>query len=183
MTLKNIRKLYIALHGSPGTPPTADCSTTDDPDAVLDHPEHYSMCTLGDHSPALPNPDLEFDEPDPDAPPTPIIVPMPSPSFPYSPGQPSNFTTPHHSSSPPAPYLSVPSHYGPFTPSHSPAPSLDATIRFPEAHVTRSNASNGLRGGDVQSQQPSTPTRPPRGFASSVSSIHLDNNNVSTQHS
>jgi hypothetical protein len=182
MTLKNIRKLYIALHGSPGTPPAADCSTTDDPDAVLDHPEHYSMCTLGDHRPATPNPALQFDEPDPDAPPTPNMMPMPSPSFPYSPGQPSNFTTPHHPSSPPAPYLSVPSHYA-FTPSHSPAGSLDATVRFPEPHVTRSHTLNGLRGGDVQLQQPSTPTRQPRGFASSVSSIHLDNDNVSTQHS
>ena len=137
MTLKNIRKLYIALHGSPGTRPAADCSTTDDQDAVLDHPEHYSMCTVGDHRPATPNPALQFDEPDPDAPPTPNIMPMPSPTFPYPPGQPSNFTTPHASSSSPAPYLSVSSDYA-FTPSHSPAASLDATVRFSEPHVTRS---------------------------------------------
>ena len=182
MTLKNIRKLYIALHGSPGTPPAADCSTTDDPDAVSDHSEHYSMCTVGGHRPATSNPALQFDEPDPDAPPTPNIMPMPSPSFPFPSGQPSNFTTPHPSSSSPAPYLSVPSHYA-FTPSHSPAASLDATMRFPEPHITRSHTLNGIHGGDVQSQQPSTPTRLPRGFASSVSSIHLDNDNVSTQRS
>ena len=163
MTLKNIHKLYIALHASPGTSATADCTTTDDPDALLDNPEFYSMCTLEYHCSALPIPDLQFDEPDPEAPPTPNIMPMPTPSFVYPSAQPA-FPSPYSSSSPPAPYLSVPSSF-PDQPSRPAAPSLDATVRFPEPPFARSRASP-----PPPPPPPSSPPPPPLPSSSSFPS-------------
>ncbi|KAI0246125.1 hypothetical protein BJV78DRAFT_195640 [Lactifluus subvellereus] len=46
--LKNIRKVYIALHEGTGALPTA-FTTTDDRDPVLDEKESYPMCTIVDH--------------------------------------------------------------------------------------------------------------------------------------
>jgi hypothetical protein len=62
VTLKNIRKLYTALHESSGSPPTAFYTTTDDQDPVLDNPDSYPMCTVDGHRPSR-VPDLQFDEP------------------------------------------------------------------------------------------------------------------------
>jgi hypothetical protein len=83
MTLKNIRKLYIALHESSSTPPTALYSVTDDRDPVLDNFRSYPRCKIDSHRPSLPVPDLEFDEPPPeeaeDVPPAPTFLGAPQP--------------------------------------------------------------------------------------------------------
>jgi hypothetical protein len=55
--LRNIRKLYIALHGV--TPPTA-FNTADDWEQVLDNPGFYHECTEDDHRPSSSLPDLQF---------------------------------------------------------------------------------------------------------------------------
>jgi hypothetical protein len=81
MTLKNIRHLYLALHENPGTHHAAFYTTTDDWNPVLDNPMLYPMCEIVDHRP-LPVPDLEFDEPGPDAAEDSLTaddVPMPEP--------------------------------------------------------------------------------------------------------
>ena len=78
MTLRNIRKLYIALHESPGGASLTPFYTAiDDPD-VLHNPMSYPMCTVDEHRSSLPVQDLQFDEPAPDVG-TPSIVPMPTP--------------------------------------------------------------------------------------------------------
>jgi hypothetical protein len=83
MTLKNIRKLYIALHECSDTPLTAD-----DQDPILDNPASYPMCTIDDHLPSGPIQSLQFVEPTPDAgdgPPTPNTTPISAPTHPYLP--------------------------------------------------------------------------------------------------
>ena len=175
-TLKNIHKLYIALHK------TGVCTSAGDPDSV-DNPDSYSMCTLDDHRSALPIPDLKFDPPDLEGPPTPNFAGISTPiqGFPYSPAQTSTFTSPHYSSSPP--FLSVPSPYSPpfaYPPSHSASASPDATILMPEPDLTRSHASNAPHGGNALSPQPPPPIPPRPGSA--VSSIQLENDDGSTQH-
>ena len=158
-TLKNIRKLYIALHKS--LLPDAECTAIGDPNFV-DNPDSYSMCTLGDHRPALAIPDLKVDEldiagshiPNPNV----TGIPMPIPAIPYlqaQAAQPSTFTSHYYSASPSAAHLSATSPYGPsfaYPPSHSAhsaASSLDASVPFPEPHLTRSDASHAPHGGDV----------------------------------
>ena len=147
-TLKNIRRLYIALHENAGAHTTAMTGynvtrlTTDDRDPVLDNPEFYPECTVGDHRPIPQVLDLQFDEPAPDttedAPPTSDIVPVPIPTFPY----------------PPALYPISPvlSHYGApdvDSPSHS-ATLLEARLPPSESQLTPSHSSNALRGENVQ---------------------------------
>ena len=85
MTLKNIRKLYIALHDGSGAPLAPFYTAADDLD-ILDYPMSYPTCTIDDHRSLLPVQDLQFDEPPPDVAGTPsvmhmppIIVPMPTP--------------------------------------------------------------------------------------------------------
>jgi hypothetical protein len=152
MTLKNIRKLYIALHatGSSHTPPTTFFSATDDRDAVLDNPMTYPMCTIDGHHPS-PVPDLQFDEPPPDPTdlsraPTPIFMPLPTPTFPYTPARQSTFNSPFHGSLPQAP------------------------IHFPVPQLTYIHSSNVPPTGNVERS-----ASPPPKSTSSVSSIHLDN--------
>ena len=117
-TLKNIRKVYIALHRSPSAPPTAFYTTTDDRDPVLDNPKSYPMCTIDGHLPSEPIPDLQFDEPTPDAgdgPPTSNMnmTPMLSSTCPYPSIRPPPFPTPP-TLSPLTPYhTSVPTYCGP----------------------------------------------------------------------
>jgi hypothetical protein len=65
-TLRNIRKLYIALHEYTSTPATSFktfYTTTDDRDPIFDNPQLYPICTFGDHRPSDPIPGLQFDEP------------------------------------------------------------------------------------------------------------------------
>jgi hypothetical protein len=174
-TLKNIRRLYIALHDVPST---AFYTTTDD--HVLDNPKSYPMCTIDHHQPSQIT-DLEFDEPTPDSadpPPTPNFMPMPTPTFPYSPAPPSTFA-PYHPS-PTAPCRTVPVSYHPrgtFGPpyvdpqSHLAAPHPGTAILFPVPQHTP--ALNVPPGGNVRSQ----PSPPPKS-TSSVSSIHLDTSNA-----
>jgi hypothetical protein len=52
-TLKNIRKVYIALHEDPNTLPNA-LITTDDSDAALDDIDSYPVCTLRLHKSIFP---------------------------------------------------------------------------------------------------------------------------------
>jgi hypothetical protein len=68
-TLKNIRKLYIALHECFSTPPTPFYTTTNDRDPILDNPNLYPLCTIHDHLPSDPIPDLLDEPPPPDGPP------------------------------------------------------------------------------------------------------------------
>jgi hypothetical protein len=181
-TLKNIRKLYIALHECPCTPPTPFYTTTDDRDSILDNPKSYPMCTIDDHLPSNPIPDLQFDEPAPDdGPPTPNMTPMLAPTYPYppSPIRPSNFPTPF---SPSTPYhtLSAPAHYGPHFVggySHLGAPPPDAAVPFPLPQVTRSPAPN-VPPGFVRS-----PPSPPRISTSLVPPIYLDIESTSSDSS
>jgi hypothetical protein len=75
-TLKNIRKLYLALHESSGIPPTPFYTTIDDRGFVLDNPKSYPRCTIDDHHHS-PVPDLTFDDPDGAfGPPTPNVWPF-----------------------------------------------------------------------------------------------------------
>ena len=102
-TLKNIRHLFLALHKNADTRRhTAFYTTTDDLDLVLDNPMSYPMCEAPEHHSLVPN--LEFDEPAPDAagnsPITPN-VPMPGP---FAPDRPLHFPTPTQQ----APYMSFP---------------------------------------------------------------------------
>ena len=64
-TLKNIRKSFIALHGSPNTRSAAEFNAVDDWDPVLDNPMFYPMCTDDSHSHSSPAMDFQFDEPPP----------------------------------------------------------------------------------------------------------------------
>ena len=52
-TLKNIRKVYIALHEGTDALPTA-FATLDDSDAALDDITSYRMCTINSHNSSLP---------------------------------------------------------------------------------------------------------------------------------
>jgi hypothetical protein len=186
-TLKNVRKLYLALHDSADTP---FYTTTDDRDPILDNPKSYPMCTIDDHRPS-PVADLEFDEPAPDsasAPPTPIVGPsMPTSTFSYPPGLPPTSIPPSHSSSPPAlcPTSAASSQYSPplLNPhSHLAAPHHPgAPIPFPVPQVTYSQAPNVPRGGNVHLPPPPLPPR--HRPASSVPSIYLDNASTSSSDS
>jgi hypothetical protein len=151
-TLKNIRQLYIALHGRCGTPPTAFYTTTDD--RVLDDPRLYPMCAIDGHRPS-PVPDLQFDEPAPDTdpPPSPHFMPLPTPTFSYPPASQPTFSF-FLSSSPAAPYPV-------------------AMAPFPVPQLIRPHASSVPSGGNAQSQSQSQP-RPLRRSVSLVSSLYLD---------
>ena len=170
-TLKNIRKLYIALHRSSGTPPSAFYTTADDRHPILDNRKAYPMCTIDDHLPSDPISDLQFDEPIPDVgdgPPTPNmnITPMLSPTFPYTPTRPLTFPTPSPST-----------RYHPY--SHLGVPPPDPEVRFPQPQLTRSHAPNVQPGVTVQS----SPPPPPRISTSSVPSVHLDNSSTTSDSS
>ena len=127
-TLKNIRKLYIDLHKTSGTPATADGTTTGNPDSILEDPESYSKCSIDDHRSAPPIQDLQFGEPNPGVPPTPNVVSMPRPSLSFPTDRPSTSTAPFLSSSPARyPTSPVASHYrapvvGPHSYSAAPPP-------------------------------------------------------------
>jgi hypothetical protein len=171
-TLKNIRKLYIALHECPATPPTAFYTTMDDRDPILDNPKSYPMCTDDHHLPSEPIPDLQFDEPTPDAGDgtpntnmTPLSNTCPYPPIRFPTPAPFSPSTPYHP-------LSGPAHCGshfvnPY--SNLGAPPPNAEVPFPQPHLTRSHASNVPPGVIVQ------PLPPPRKSTSSVPSVHLDN--------
>ena len=197
-TLRNIRKLYIALHENPaGAHPTPFYSTTDDRDPILENAKSYPVCTHDDHRPSPgspPIPDLQFDEPVPDAPGD--VAPNTS-SFVYPPARPSTYTTPVHPSFPaPDPTSSLPFHCGPRprfvdTSTHLAAPP-EATIPFPQPQLTKPHALNNIpRWGNMQSPPapaqtqtppppppPPPPPLPPRS-ACSASPTHLGD--VSTQ--
>ena len=177
-TLKNIRKLYLALHQCSGTPPTAFYTTTDDRDPILDNPKSYPMCTIDHHRlPADSIPDLQFDEPAPDeGPPTPnMLTPMLPPTYPYPPIRPSTFPMPYSPSSanyygPPFVDVSTYPHYGP--------PPPGATVPFPQPEVHRSHISNVQPGVTVQSPSP------PPGIPTSLSpSVYLDNASIASHSS
>jgi hypothetical protein len=151
ITLKNIRQLYIDLHGRSGTPTTAFYTTTDD--QILDDPWLYPMCRIDSHRPSL-VPDLQFDEPPPDADPTPLPnFVMPAHTFPYLPV---TFSIIHPSSLlAPYPILPVPSHHGaPFEDEHFylAAPPLVARTPFHVPPLTRRHAPSVPSGGNSQSQ-------------------------------
>ena len=59
--LKVIRKLYITLHEKTDSFPTAFSTTTDDRDRVLDDARSYPRCTIDEHSPFTPVPELQLD--------------------------------------------------------------------------------------------------------------------------
>jgi hypothetical protein len=169
-TLKNIRKLFIALHDSPSTPTMAFYTTTDDGDAVLDNPKSYPMCTIDGHRP-FSVPDLVFDVPAPNAagePSTPSVAPsMPTPTPLYPPGLSPTFTTPVPTPLQSALYQTSPSQYGlPFVDPRSYVagpPSPGARIPFHVPQVTRSHAPDVPRAGNVRS--------PPLALLKSVSSV------------
>jgi len=162
-TLKNIRKLYIALHKCSDT---AFYTTTDDRDSILDNPKSYPMCDIDDHHPSPPIPDLQFDEPTPDTagdgPPTPSMMSMPIPTFHYPPSRPPIFPTAFSRS---APYhaTSASTHGPHFVDTYHQlgAPPPDATILFPQPYL--------LPGVNVQSP----PILPH--ISIPVSSVDLDN--------
>ena len=66
-TLKNIRKLYIALHKGTSASPPEFLATTDDGDSVLDKAASYPTCTIAGHrpSPSQHVPHLQLDDPPP----------------------------------------------------------------------------------------------------------------------
>jgi hypothetical protein len=115
--LRNFRKLYITLHGTPRT----NLNTADDWEQVLDNPDFYHECTEDNHRTSLSFPDLQLNVPcarsDGPAPsgmqfPEPHSPPHPVPSSPpSSPDQPSpSFPVPNPYSPPidPPPPPNVP---------------------------------------------------------------------------
>ena len=169
-TLKNIRKLYIALHESSGTPPTPLYTTTDDRDPVLDDPMSYPKCKIDGHRPSQ-IPDLQFDEPTPDPAFTPNSLRMPTLTPPYPPAQPSTSFASFHASSP---YLTLPASFhrgAPFVDPrfHSSSSSDVGILPLPVPQVIYSHASIVPPAGDVQSLQ----SRPP--ISASAPTIYLDN--------
>ena len=89
--LRNIRKLYIALHRTSQT----EFNTTEDWEQVLDNPSFYPTCTENGHHPPSEFPDLLFDAlPTQSNSPTPSAMPFPEP-FP-----PADRTAPSRTSSP-----------------------------------------------------------------------------------
>ena len=175
-TLKNIRKLFNALHGNPITPLTTYDTVTKDLDRFLDSNEQHLLCTdKRHHPPSSRIQDLKFDEPPSEAeeyPPTADIMPMPIPTFPYPPIQPSTLTTPYPSSPltphPTVPALQLPSQYN--LPQYGalsvntqffpPASPIDGTIPFQE-QPTHSHTLNVPRWGNVQSSSPAPAPAPP----------------------
>ena len=193
-TLKNIRKLYVALHECPVTPPTALYTATDDQDSILNNPKSYLMCTDDHHRPSEPIPELQFDEPMPDtgddrSTPNTNATPMLSPTYPYPPMRPTWPTFPTATPcSPSTPYhpSSAPAHYGSHFVNPYPnlgAPPPNAEVLFPQPDLSRSHVSNVQLGVNVQSPPPPPPPPPPlplpppplpRISTSSVPSVHLD---------
>jgi len=166
ITLKNIRKLYIALHERSTTPPTAFYTATDDRDPILENPKSYPMYSMDDCRPSEPLPDLQFDEPTPDTaydgPLTPGMVGAPIP-FTWPSAVPTTFP-------PSPPYTLSPSaHYRPRyvdTYSHLGAPPPDAVVPFPQPQSVP-HASNVQLGVIARSF-------PPRMSTSSVPEVYLD---------
>jgi Family of unknown function (DUF6535) len=76
--LRNIRKLYIALHGTHRT----EFHTADDWEQVLDNSSFYPECTEGGHRSSPSFPDLQFNAPRTDAPTTPSGMQFPEPYTP-----------------------------------------------------------------------------------------------------
>ena len=179
-TLKNIRKLYIALHDAGST---AFYTTTDDQDLVWDKPMSYPMCTIAHHYLSK-IPELIFDDPAPDSdpPPTPNFMPMPTPTFHYPPAPPPTFSSYH--TSPSAPYRTVPAQFhprgaygSPFVDTQSHLAALpDSAVHFPVPQLANPDTLNVPPGGNVRSQ----PSPPPKS-TSPVSSIQLDASNVFNQ--
>jgi hypothetical protein len=152
-TLKNIRKLYIALHESSGGPPTAFYTTTDDRDPVLDNPISYPRCAIDGHHP-LPVQDLRFNEPaDVRDAPNIISMPVPTVTFPY----PLPWLPLFRSTLPPGP-----SPYdAPFADPLSAGPPPDATVVFPEPRLSLPHASSVPPEEIGQSPPPPVPPSPP----------------------
>jgi hypothetical protein len=131
MTLKNIRKLYIALHEGTNASPTAFTTATEDEDPVLDLAGSYPKCTIDEHE-TLNIPELQLDDPAPDdaagAPPTPVVsttraLPPTQPQ-----GPPSTFSAHPSASAAPA---------SAFSGSHShqyPPSSAAPTSSYPASH-------------------------------------------------
>jgi Family of unknown function (DUF6535) len=63
MTLKSIRRLYLALHEGTPASPTAFTSLTDDDDLVLNDVTSYSKCMIDQHRSVPPVPNLRFVDP------------------------------------------------------------------------------------------------------------------------
>jgi hypothetical protein len=104
--LKNIRKLYIALHGTPQT----EFHATDDWEQVLDNPHLYHECTEDGHRSSSSFPNLQVDAPQTQAhTPTPSdMSTFPQPHSPSSliPSNPASSPAP-----PPSPPFPVPNPY------------------------------------------------------------------------
>ena len=174
-TLKNIRKLYIALHECSDTRPTVFYTTTDDRDPILDNPRSYPMCTIDHHLPSHPIPDLQFEPIPDDGLPTPNLTPMLPPTQ-YYPSMPTP-TQPYPPMPPPT------HHYPPIRSSTFPiplppsvitypllgAPPPDAIVHFPQPELPRSHAP--VQPGVIVRSPPS----PPRVPTSLVPSVYLDN--------
>jgi hypothetical protein len=174
MTLKNIRKLFIALHGTQMT-----LYTTDDRDPILNNPASYPRCGIRGHRCFQSIPELQFDDPDPNvapAPPTPNISRMPTPTIPFAAAWPSTFMTPFHPSpQAPSSTLITSSQYGAHfvgPNSHLATLPFDPIIPFPEPHP---HTTTVPRGGNVRSQ--SLP--PSHRSVSSVPSIHVTSSSSS----
>lgn len=60
--LKSIRRVFIVLHKNTDASPTTFSSSTDDMDPVLDDALSYPKCTLTEHRPSLPVPEIQLDE-------------------------------------------------------------------------------------------------------------------------
>ena len=176
-TLKNIRKLYIALHKCSGTTPTAFYTTTDDQDPFWDNPKSYPVCTIEDHLPSEPIPGLQFDEPPPGSgddhlAPNMNMSHMYSPTYPcYPPTRRPHFPTPSPlSSSNPYHTSPAPTHCGsqfanPYT--HSGVPPPGADVPFPQPQLPCFHAPNVQPGAIAQ--------LPPHRISTSlVSSAYLD---------
>ena len=116
--LKNIRKLYIALHSTSRT----DFNTTDDWEQILDNPSFYPECTDDGHRPSLLFPDLQFNTPPNRSPPS------------ASTRSPSGATTPSGVQFP-EPYLPTPPIPSPASPDQPP-PSFPVAEPYVHPEIT-----------------------------------------------
>ena len=125
MALKNIRKLYAALHEGTGARPTTLSATADDHPA-LDDASSYLECTIPEHCPdlsSLGRPELQLDESAHDAagnaPLTSAILPVAAPLSPLTQVPSTASPTPSHN-----PYTITPAALSP-VPTHDSASHLD----------------------------------------------------------
>ncbi|KAH9983040.1 hypothetical protein BJV74DRAFT_852189, partial [Russula compacta] len=166
--LKNVRKLYVALHKGTSGSPTEFSATTDDGDPVLDRATSYPTCTVAGHrpSPSQLVPPLQLDEPPPE-------MPNPPPAAAYS-----TVTNPaSHAAQASGPQSTDSTTYPPHR--RTPTPPFPTPTYQGSSHVdpnSRPAAASPPSGGPVFFHSPPTPVTPACG--PNVASVNAEQHNA-----